>query len=58
MKADLVVLDPKRVIDRSTFKEPELISEGVSRVFVNGEPVWINGKPSGLLAGVVIRKDS
>ena len=58
MKADLVVLDPKRVIDRSTFKEPELTSEGVSRVFVNGEPVWVNGKPSGLLPGVVIRKDS
>ena len=57
MKADLVVLDPKRVIDRSTFKEPELISEGVSRVFVNGEPVWIKDKPSGLLPGVVIRKD-
>jgi N-acyl-D-amino-acid deacylase len=56
MKADLVIFDPKRIADRSTFKEPELISEGVSRVFVNGEPVWLNGKPSGLLPGVVIRK--
>lgn len=58
MKADLVIFDPKRVIDRSTFKEPELISEGVSRVFVNGEPVWTNGKTSGLLPGVVIQKQS
>lgn len=56
MKADLVVFDPKRVIDRSTFKEPELISEGVSHVFVNGEPVWINGKTTGRLPGMVIRR--
>jgi N-acyl-D-amino-acid deacylase len=57
LKADLVIFDPKRIIDRSTFKEPELISQGVLRVFVNGEPVWINGKTSGLLPGLVIRKD-
>lgn len=56
MKADLVVFDPKRVADRSTFKEPDLISEGVSRVFVNGEPVWTNGKTTGRLPGSVIRK--
>jgi N-acyl-D-amino-acid deacylase len=58
MKADLVVLDPKRVVDQSTFQKPELISEGISRVFVNGNPVWTNGKTSGLLPGVVLRKSS
>ncbi|MFY9610905.1 MAG: D-aminoacylase [Blastocatellia bacterium] len=57
MKADLVLFDPKRVIDRSTFEEPELISEGVLRVFVNGEPVWINGKTTGRLPGAVIRRE-
>lgn len=56
MKADLVIFDPRRVADRSTFKEPELISEGVSRVFVNGEPVWINGETTGGLPGMVIRR--
>jgi len=56
MKADLVIFDPKRIIDRSTFKEPELISEGVLRVLVNGEPVWITGKITGLLPGAVIRR--
>jgi N-acyl-D-amino-acid deacylase len=56
MKADLVIFDPKRIIDRSTFKEPEVISEGVSRVFVNGELVWINGKTTGQLPGTMIRK--
>lgn len=56
MKADLVIFDAKRVIDRSTFKEPLLISEGISRVFVNGESVWQAGKTTGNLPGEVIRK--
>jgi N-acyl-D-amino-acid deacylase len=58
MKADLVLFDPKRVIDRSTFKEPLLLSEGIERVFVNGEPVFENRKITGRLPGVVIRKGS
>ncbi|MEK6409366.1 MAG: D-aminoacylase [Acidobacteriota bacterium] len=58
MKADLVIFDPKRVIDRSTFKEPQLLSDGIERVFVNGEPVFENGKTTGRLPGVVIRKGS
>lgn len=56
MKADLVIFDAKRVLDRSTFKEPQLLSEGIERVFVNGEPVWEQGKTTGRLPGVVIRK--
>jgi len=58
MKADLVIFDPKRVTDRSTFKEPLLLSEGIERVFVNGELVFENGKTTGRLPGVVIRKGS
>jgi N-acyl-D-amino-acid deacylase len=58
MKADLVIFDPKRVIDRSTFKEPQLLSEGIDRVFVNGEPVFEKGKSTGRRPGVVIRKGS
>ena len=53
----LVVLS-KRVLDRSTFKEPQLLSEGIERVFVNGDPVWEQGKTTGRLPGVVIRKGS
>jgi N-acyl-D-amino-acid deacylase len=51
-----VLFDPKRVIDRSTFKEPLLLSTGIDRVFVNGEPVWVQEKPTGRLPGVVIKK--
>ena len=56
MKADLVIFDPRRVIDRATFKDPLLLSEGIDRVFVNGKPVWEGGKVTGNLPGVVIRK--
>jgi N-acyl-D-amino-acid deacylase len=38
--ADLVLFDPERIIDRSTFAEPFLLSEGVVKVWVNGEAVW------------------
>jgi N-acyl-D-aspartate/D-glutamate deacylase len=55
-KADLVIFNPKTVLDRSTFKEPQLLSEGIVGVFVNGEPVWDNGKPTGRLPGAVLRK--
>jgi N-acyl-D-amino-acid deacylase len=56
MKADLVLFDASRVIDRSTFKEPLLLSEGIEMVFVNGAMVWQNAKPTGELPGRVLRK--
>jgi len=58
MKADIVIFNPKTVIDRSTFKEPKLLSTGIERVWVNGKAVWENGKPTGQLSGMVIRKPS
>ena len=57
MKADLVLFDPKRVIDRSTFKEPQLLSEGINQVIVNGETVWAAGQTTDARPGVVIRKN-
>ncbi|HEX5732657.1 MAG TPA: amidohydrolase family protein, partial [Blastocatellia bacterium] len=58
MKADLVLFDPKKVIDRSTFKEPQLLSEGINQVFVNGETVWAEGRTTDARPGVVIRKNA
>ena len=55
MKADLVLFDSRRVIDRSTFKDPQMVSEGIGMVFVNGEMVWDGGKTTGRLSGAVIR---
>ncbi|HET9527285.1 MAG TPA: D-aminoacylase [Pyrinomonadaceae bacterium] len=55
-KADLVLFDPARIIDRSTFQQPELFSEGVKRVFVNGEEVWIDGSVTGRRPGRPLRR--
>jgi N-acyl-D-amino-acid deacylase len=50
MKADLVLFDPKTVIDRSTFQNPKELAEGIRTVFVNGEAVWQDGKTTGARA--------
>jgi N-acyl-D-amino-acid deacylase len=56
MKADLVLFDPKTVIDRSTFQNPRELSVGIEKVWVNGELVWSDGattsaRPGRVLAG-------
>ena len=55
LKADLVVFDPKTIIDRATFQEPQLMSDGVKRVFVNGVEVWTNGSVTGSRPGKPLR---
>lgn len=55
-KADLVVFDPKTIIDRATFQEPQLTSTGVQRVFVNGTEVWSDGKVTGERPGQALRR--
>ena len=55
LKADVVVFDPNTIIDRATFKEPQLISEGVKFVFVNGREVWINGGATSYRPGKALR---
>jgi len=54
-KADVVLFDPALVIDRSTFREPQLISEGIRRVFVNGVEVWSDGAVTGKRPGRALR---
>lgn len=56
MAADLVLFDPKTVIDRATFAEPQLFSEGIEKVFVNGELVWDGDKTAGKLPGTILRR--
>ena len=54
-KADLVVFDPDKIIDRATFTEPQLTAEGVKRVFVNGVEVWADGRATGDRPGKALR---
>ena len=53
-EADLVVFDPGRVIDRSTFEKPQEIADGIRTVFVNGVAVWDSGKTTGARPGRVL----
>jgi N-acyl-D-amino-acid deacylase len=54
MRADLVLFDPGTVIDRSTFEHPRELAQGIARVWVNGEEVWADGKPTGTKPGRVL----
>jgi N-acyl-D-amino-acid deacylase len=56
MAADLVVFDPAAVQDKATFQEPHQYSEGFDFVIVNGKIAVENGKPTGILAGTVVRR--
>ena len=42
--ADIVVFDPKTVIDKATFSEPAMRSEGIEYVIVAGKVVVKKGK--------------
>lgn len=56
MKADVVVFDPERVLDRSTYEDPHHFSAGVSHVIVNGTPVLQDAKMTGALPGRILRR--
>lgn len=51
MAADLVVLDPATVIDRATYEQPALPSEGVRDVLVNGRIALRDGIATGVRGG-------
>jgi N-acyl-D-amino-acid deacylase len=55
LAADLVVFDPARVQDKATFESPHQYSEGFDFVLVNGKIAVENSKPTGVLAGRVVR---
>lgn len=52
--ADVVVFDPDKVSDRSTFDNPHQYSVGVVHVFVNGKQVLKDGEHTGALPGQVV----
>src|SRR6185503_9968787 len=52
--ADVVVFNPKTVIDRSTFSDPAVLPTGVEKVFVGGELVWDTGKAADARPGKVL----
>jgi dihydroorotase/N-acyl-D-amino-acid deacylase len=55
MWADVVVFDPDRVQDLSTFEAPNQLSVGMKHVLVNGESVIEDGQATNALPGKVLR---
>lgn len=56
MVADLVLFDPDTVIDRATPENPDAVSAGIERVWVNGELVYDDGATTASRPGHVIRR--
>jgi N-acyl-D-amino-acid deacylase len=54
--ADLVVFDPRTIIDRATWKEPHQFPAGIEHVFVNGVAVLQGGTPTGKLPGKILKR--
>ncbi len=55
MYADVVVFDPRRVRDNSTYERPLQLSTGVQTVLVNGVEVVRDGRHTGAKPGRVVR---
>ena len=53
--ADLVLFDPGRIADRSTFEQPMTPAAGIDLVMVNGRAVWRDGTATGERPGRAIR---
>lgn len=52
--ADLVIFDPKTIIDRATYESPLEPATGIKQVFVNGRLSFVEGKGATLGAGRLI----
>jgi len=55
MWADLVVFNPKTVIDKSTYEDPHRYPQGIEYVLVNGEIVIEEKEHTGALPGKTLR---
>jgi N-acyl-D-aspartate/D-glutamate deacylase len=56
--ADITIFDPATVRDRSTYTQPQLLSEGVVHVLVNGKAVIRDGKVTGEAPGTFVPRQS
>ena len=54
--ADLVLLDPDTVQDNATIQNPQALSDGILKVWVNGELVYTNKEFLGTFPGRLIKR--
>ena len=55
--ADLVVFDRDTITDRATYEHPWAAPAGIRHVFVNGEPVVLDGRHTGATPGRVLKRE-
>jgi len=55
LAADIMIFDPRTIIDRATYERPHQLSLGMRYVFVNGVGVVDDAKVTGAKPGVVLR---
>ncbi len=55
LAADIMIFDPKTIIDRATYERPHQLSVGMHYVFVNGVAVVDDATVTGAKPGVVLR---
>ena len=52
--ADLVLFDPRTVLDRASFERPDVPADGILQVWVNGTCVWREGRRTAARPGSVL----
>jgi len=55
--ADLILFEPDQIQDNATYEQPNLLSDGIHSVWVNGERVLKNGELTGSLPGKIILRE-
>ena len=56
MWADITVFNPETIIDRATYAQSTLISEGIIHTIVNGQFAWRDGAATGIKVGQVLKR--
>jgi N-acyl-D-aspartate/D-glutamate deacylase len=54
--ADITIFDADRIIDKATYENPRLHSEGVEYVFVNGVLAYNKGVFTKSMSGIPLKK--
>ncbi|HEX6163342.1 MAG TPA: amidohydrolase family protein [Vicinamibacterales bacterium] len=57
MAADIAIFDPNTIIDRATYENPSLPSEGMKHVFVNGKLALKDGAATNAKSGRVLYRE-
>jgi N-acyl-D-amino-acid deacylase len=55
--ADLILFEPDQIQDNATYEQPNLLSDGIHSVWVNGKRVLEDGELTGSLPGKIILRE-